>query len=278
MKQDIEIPFTDFGGKGSIIHFSHGNGMPPKSYSQLMELLQQNHQVIASHHRPIWKTNPKLEEVANWDALAEDLIYFLDSQIKEKVYGVGHSLGGVVTLLAAIKRPDLFKSIILIEPAMLPPHIVRLTGLTPSFFKKCIIPPVKKALNRPDTWESKQEAFDFHRTKRVFQKLSDDVLWDYIECGTEMNIDKKYTLRFSKEWEAHIIGKLPNVWPLLDKCSVPVLGIRGEESDTLLPSAWERWKRKAPKHQFVEIPKTGHLLPFEDPEVTAELVLQLTAA
>jgi len=182
-------------------------------------------------------------------------------------------MGAVATLIAAIKRPDLFKAIILIEPVIMPSFVVLILSLLPPFFKKRI-PIVKKALHRPDIWESKQEAFDFHRPKRVFQKLSDTALWDYIEYSTEINANKKYTLTYSKEWEAHCYTLLPNLWSLIDKCPVPVLGIRGEESDTLLPSVWQRWKKMASMYQFVEIPKTGHLVPFENPKVVAELVLR----
>ena len=270
------IPFTDFGGKGSIIHFSHANALPPKSYRQLIELLRQNHHVIASDHRPIWKSNQKLDDVVNWHVFADDLINFLDAEIKEPVYGAGHSMGAVATLLAAIKRPDLFKALILIEPVILPSHIVLLFSLLPAFLKRRI-PIIKKALHRPDTWESKQEAFDYHRSKKVFQKLTDDALWDYIECGTEIDANKKYTLTYSKQWEAHCYALFPNLWSLLDKCSVPILGIRGEESDALMPSAWQRWKRITPQHQFVEIPKTSHLLPLENPKVVSELILRLTS-
>ncbi len=131
-------------------------------------------------------------------------------------------------------------------------------------------------MDRLDTWDSKQDAFDFHRKKRVFQKISDEVLWDYIECGTEIDANKKYTLTYSKEWEVHCYTLLPNLWPVIDKCSVPVLGIRGGESDVLLPSAWQRWKRKTPQHRLVEIPETSHLLPFENPKAVTDLILKLT--
>lgn len=268
--------FTNFGGDGSVIHFSHGNGFPAKSYYDLIKRLLQNHQVIASHHRPLWKPETRLEELGSWHVLANDLNNFLDEEIKDKVYGIGHSMGAVATLLAAIKRPDLFKAIVLIEPVFMPSHIMLLFNLLPTSLKRKI-PIIKKASYRRDTWQTRQEAFDYHRTKGVFQKVSDEILWDYIECGTEINSDEKYTLTFSKAWEARCYILLLNVWSLLNKCLVPVLGVRGEQSDVLLPSAWERWKRVAPSHQLVEIPNTSHLLPFEDPKAVAQLVLDLTS-
>ena len=40
------------------------------------------------------------------------------------VIGVGHSLGGVLTLYAAIRRPDLFRALVFIDPVFLPPAVL----------------------------------------------------------------------------------------------------------------------------------------------------------
>lgn len=276
VRSDDKDRFTDFGGTGSVIHFSHGNGFPAKSYNDLIKLLLPNHQVIASHHRPLWKPETRPEELVSWHVLADDLIEFVDEDIKDRVYGIGHSMGAVATLLAAIKRPDLFKAIVLIEPVIMPSHIMLLFNLLPASLKRKV-PIIKKASYRRDTWQTRLEAFEYHRTKRAFQNVSDEILWDYIESGTEINSDGQYGLVFSKAWEVHCYTLLVNVWSQLNKCLMPVLGVRGERSDTLLPSAWERWKRVAANHQLIEVPSTSHLLPFEDPNAVAELVLELTS-
>lgn len=275
MKNDTDIGrFIDFGGKGSTVHFSHANGFHPQSYRKLFDLLQTDHRVVASLHRPIWNSAEKMEDVSSWHVLAEDLISFLDSRVNEKVHGAGHSLGAVITLLAAIKRPDLFKSVILIEPVFMPTRILLLFNSLPLFFKRKI-PIIKKALHRTDTWDSRTDAFEYHRSKRVFQGVDDDVLWDYINSGTKKNREHKFTLSYSKQWEVHCFLLLLNLWPLISKCSVPVLGIRGEHSDVLLPSAWQRWKELTPTNQFVEVPDSSHLLPFEKPEVVGNLIKSL---
>ena len=212
----------------------------------------------------------------NWEVFADDLITFLDANISEPVYGAGHSMGAIASLVAAVKRPDLFKALILIEPVILPEPIAIFFGLLPAFIKRRT-PIISKALNRPDSWSSQEEAFDFHRSKRVFRQLDDSTLWDYIKNGTEIGDDKKYTLTYSKEWEAHCYSLLPNAWSALDKCSVPVLGIRGGNSDVVWSASWRRWKRMCPGHQLVNIPETSHLLPLENPKVVADLILKLTS-
>lgn len=49
---------------------------------------------------------------------ADELIEDIEKKQNLPVIGVGHSTGGVVTLLAAVKRLDLFSKIILIDPVL----------------------------------------------------------------------------------------------------------------------------------------------------------------
>jgi pimeloyl-ACP methyl ester carboxylesterase len=110
----------NFNDNGLIIHFSHANGFHPQSYRKLLDLLSSDYKILTSLHRPLWSSETEIEEVSSWHVLADDMIQFLESNTNDKVYGVGHSLGAVVTLLAAVKRPDLFKSVFLLNPFLCP--------------------------------------------------------------------------------------------------------------------------------------------------------------
>jgi pimeloyl-ACP methyl ester carboxylesterase len=254
-----------------IIHFSHANGFHPQSYRKILDLLRPDYSVLTGLHRPLWDSKTQMEDVSSWQVFADDMIEFLESKALGKVCGVGHSMGAVATLLAAIKRPDLFNAVVLIEPVFMPLRIMLPFTIMPLFLRRKI-PFIQKAITRPDCWKSRDEAFVFHRKKRVFENVDDDVLWDYINSGTKETEDNSFTLNYSKAWEAHCYLNLSNTWPLINKCSVPVLGIKGESSDVLLPSSWQRWKKLTPSQQFVEVPGAGHLLPFEKPNEVAELI------
>jgi pimeloyl-ACP methyl ester carboxylesterase len=267
------IPFTDFGGDGDVLHFAHANGFPAKTYRQFLEPLTANYRIIAIDKRPLWKAPEKDGYQIKWESFADDLIQLLDSHSAKSIYGVGHSMGAVATLLASIKRPDLFKAIVLIDPVFLPTAYTLAMQLTPDRYKSKF-PFIRKALNRPDCWDTRQEAFDFHRDKRVFRRINDSVLWDYINEGTKETDDGKITLSYSKQWEAHCYASAPYIWDLLKECHVPVLGIRAGLSDTLLSVAWKRWKQYQPHHQFLEMPNVGHLVPFETPSELAKNIHQ----
>ena len=98
----MNIPNFDLGGTGEPLHFLHANGYPPACYQSLFELLQTRYRVIGMLLRPLWdNSNPK--EIEDWKPFSEDLLQFL-SQEPRPVIGVGHSIGAVVTLRAALPR------------------------------------------------------------------------------------------------------------------------------------------------------------------------------
>jgi pimeloyl-ACP methyl ester carboxylesterase len=266
------IPFEDHGGRGPALHFAHANAYPPGSYRRFLTLLAESFQVTAVHHRPLWPgSDPATLE--SWHDIANDLIAFFDQRKMAGAVGVGHSLGGVVTMMASLKRPELFRLLILIDPVFLPPPALELFSGPHGPFSAEEQPLVQGALKRRNEWPSRQAAFERFRAKGVFSRLSDEVLWDYVRHGTRETGDGRVELAYSAAWEARIYALPPtDVWHLIPQVSHPMLAIRGAESDTLLPEAWALWQQLQPQATFVEVADSGHLLPMERPEVVAGII------
>jgi pimeloyl-ACP methyl ester carboxylesterase len=110
----------DLGGTGPIVHLAHANGFPPGTYRPLAEILTgqpvdgsgRSYHVIALPSRPLWPGSLP-DSAPSWHPLADDLIRGLDDLGLSGIVGVGHSLGGVLTLWAAVRRPDLFRAVVL---------------------------------------------------------------------------------------------------------------------------------------------------------------------
>ena len=96
----------------SIIQFSHANGFPAKTYSVLFEHLK-DHTISVIDNLAENRVAPAI----NWHDLTEDVLESV-GKFKEPVIGVGHSLGAMLTLLAAAKKPDIFQTIILLDPPL----------------------------------------------------------------------------------------------------------------------------------------------------------------
>lgn len=265
-----EIPFVDFGGDGPLLHFAHANGYPPGCFRRFLAPLTEAYHVVAAEHRPLW-SDEEPEQLHTWHTIAADLILFFEQEGLRDVVGVGHSLGAVVTMIAAVERPALFSKLVLIEPIFLPPEVLRALSADPEAMAS--YPLVKRTRNRRNRWPDRQTAFEHFRAKSVFSRCNDDVLWDYVNHALVEMKDGRVGLRYRREWEARIYSHPPmNVWHLIPLVKHPTLGIRGSDSDALWRPAWEQWQALQPEAEFIEFDETGHLAPLEEPHRVAGVI------
>ena len=265
------IPFHDFGGHGPLIHFSHSNGYPPECFQRVINHLLPHFRVIAIRHRALWPGSEP-EELENWHLIADDLIRFFYQQGISNVIGMGHSSGAVATMYASLKRPDLFQSLILLDPVFLPQEVLTMVAANPGLRDE--MPLVKRTPKRRNRWPSRQAAYDQFRPKSVFKHWPDATLWDYVNCALEQDESGDVVLAYSREWETQLYRTMPlDVWDLVPQMTHPTLALRGAESDTLMPASWQLWQNLQPKAEFVQVAGTGHMLLMEQPEHVADIIL-----
>ena len=267
-----ELPKQTWGEAGDRppLYFAHANAYPPGSYSPIISALAEQQQVISYLQRPLWQPAPDPSSLHNWQQLADDVVRFFDQNQMKNVVAVGHSLGSVTAFMAARKRPDLIKALVMIEPVALPGLFCWMTRLLPSLVKSRVNI-IDKALNRPHQFDSLQSAFDFHRKTRAFKRLSDDNLWHYIRAAFR-SCEQGFCLAYPREWEARVYGTATAYRHHLLRSQLPVLALRGGHTTTIDEKFWRRW-RQNPNHQLVDFPDAGHLLPLEDPQgVLAEVL------
>lgn len=272
----MDIPYFDLGGAGTPLHFLHANGYPPDCYKPLFELLKTQYHVFGMHLRSLWKDS-KPEELRDWHPLSEDLLRFLASTAKPgPVIGVGHSIGAMVTLRAALRNPGKFRALVLIDPVLVVPrfmlswHIVRLLGLG-----ERLHPLIKGAKKRRRTFDDLGTVYRGYRTREVFRYMSDENLRIFVEGITKPKADGTYELVYSPEWEAQIYRTGMHdfdVWRDLPRLEVPTLIIRGMETDTFLEEAAMLVKRKQPKVQVETLEQSTHILPLERPQEVFEIM------
>lgn len=266
-------PYFDYGGDGQPLHFLHANGYPPACYKSFLELLQTQYHVFGMYLRPLWKdSNPN--GIRNWKPFSEDLLQFLMSQ-PEPVIGVGHSIGAIVTLRAALRDPSKFRALVLIDPVLFVPsfmtswHLARTLGLGDKLH-----PLIAGTKKRRRTFDDLETLFRGYRDRSIFRYMSDKNLRQHIE-GMTREIDGHYELVYSPEWEAQIYrtGMQDfDIWRDLPNLKVPTLFIRGAETDTFHQNAAKFVKRKQPKARVETLDKSTHLLPLERPQEVFEIM------
>ena len=200
----MDIPQFDYGGGGAPLHFLHANGYPPDCYKPLLELLQTQYHVFGMKLRPLWD-DAKIEDVKNWQPFSDDLLRLLTTGGLAPAIGVGHSIGGIVTLRAALRDPGKFSALVLLDPVLFMPsrliawNIARAIGLGQK-----IHPLIAGAKKRRRTFDNLETIFRGYRSRSIFRYMSDENLRIYIEGITKQKTDGGYELVYSPEWESHI--------------------------------------------------------------------------
>lgn len=271
----MNIPNFDFGGNGAPLHFLHANGYPPDCYKPLLQLLKTQHHVFGMTLRPLWDDS-KIEDIHDWHLLSDDLLRFLTTGGTGPAIGVGHSIGGIVTLRAALHDPGKFRALVLLDPVLFVPsflvmwNLIRTIGLGNKLH-----PMIAGAMKRRRTFDNLDMVFRGYRSRDVFKYMSDKSLRAYITGISKPKADGGFELAYSPEWESRIYltGLLDfDLWRDLPKLEVPTLIIRGAETDTFLEKTANLVKKKNPKIQIKTLEKSTHILPLERPQEVFDLM------
>jgi pimeloyl-ACP methyl ester carboxylesterase len=192
----------------------------------------------------------------------------MQSQKYKKVIGVGHSMGATLTLMAAFECPDRFSSIILIDPVILPPWIYHLWELIARLRLNNILHPlIPKTLRRRRIFPDKEEMFQNYRKKEIFKRLDNNALLAYVESMAKSLPDGQFELAYSPEWEAQIYATASQcgeqIWEKIPNLAIPLLIIRGQDSDTFWPQTARLIAKHLPDSIIQVISNAGHLVPLE---------------
>jgi pimeloyl-ACP methyl ester carboxylesterase len=264
----VSIPFLSMSKTGFPLHFLHANGYPPECYLPLLNRLSGHYHTEAMQQRPLWPDSHP-EEISNWKPLTDDFLCFLDQRQSGPSIAIGHSVGGIVALRAALRQPQRFRALVLIDPVLFPPIIIHFWQVICSLgLGYQLHPLVRAAKDRRHQFDDLHRLFNAYRRKPVFRYLGDPELRTYIE-GITCSSDQGYQLRYSVDWEMRIYATSVwpdmDIWNLLPCLKTPLLVIRGAETDTFWASTSRRLQRKATSTKVVSIPKATHLVPLEQP-------------
>jgi pimeloyl-ACP methyl ester carboxylesterase len=266
------IPYLDYGGRGETIHFAHANGYNPGCYRQLASHLVTDYHVLGMALRPLWAGSAPAG-LHRWHDMVPDLFAFFEQQNLPSLIGAGHSLGSVLTLMAAAEQPERFERLILIDPVFQSPEFLAQFWTASGQRTGADHPLAQIARRRRDRWPDRATAFTHLRPKPIFAGLSDDALSDYLDLGLRPDGDE-VTLAFSRDWEAWIYQRDPyEIWSLLPQVQPPMLIIYAEHSGIITADIVARIRNLRPQTELVMLPDCGHLLPMEKPAAVAEIML-----
>jgi pimeloyl-ACP methyl ester carboxylesterase len=253
-----------------IIHFSHANGFPATTYKTFFESLGKHYDIGFIDRLGHDEAYPVTE---NWKHLPTELINYIEANYDRPIIGLGHSLGGVVTYMAALQRPDLFKSILLLDaPVMsgIDSMVIRLSKIL-GFVDK--ITPAGRTLGRREVWPDRNTALEYFTNKGLFKNFDPRCLKDYINFGTQP-CDEGIKLRFDPATEIDIFRTLPhNVNSANKPLAMPAGLLWGADGSVLKDFQIAKMKYT---YGFKTRGVVGsHMFPQERPEGAVEDILSM---
>ena len=252
-----------------LIHFAHGNGFPSLCYKQFLDQLAVRFDMCyvdrIGH-------NPDYPVTENWHNLVEEVIVSIEQQANQKVIAIGHSLGGVLSLLAAIERPDLFKAVVLLDSPLIGPLKSSMVRLAKALGVIDRVTPAYRTKGRRTYWQDHDQLLRYLKTRDLFKTFTDECLNDYIAYGLDLKEDG-YHLKFDRHIEYQIYRTIPHVIPSFEgKLTVPAALLYGDRS-TVVDRLDVRYMRNRFHIKSFKT-KGTHLFPMEHPKSVAKQVIE----
>jgi 3-oxoadipate enol-lactonase len=250
---------TGPGSSGETIVFSHGLLWGTELFEPQIEALRGRYRCIAWDHRGQGKSAMDLDrECIGIELVWQDAVALLESLGTGPVHFCGLSMGGFVAMRMAARRPELVKSLILIETSSEPEPVENLKKY------RSLSRAVKLLGTSLSRWLIRSKVLPIMLGKTIIADKSraEDV--------------KRF---------AEIMGRRPDVWRAvngvieragiqieLGRVTAPTIVIVGEEDVATVPAKAERIAGAIPRAKLARIPRAGHSSTVEEPAaVTAAI-------
>jgi pimeloyl-ACP methyl ester carboxylesterase len=265
--------YLDLGGPpdAPLIHLAPANGFPPESYQPLAASLAPAFRVRGYRPRPLWPRS-RPHDLRSWHNLADDLLTDLAGIADGPVIGVGHSLGGILSLYCAVRQPARFRGLALIDPVIMPRSLLPLLWAMRRTGQQHRFPLAQGAARRRDRFASVEEARERLSGRGAFAAFTPEALDGYLRGALQPDPAGGLRLAWPREWEARIFAMVPiDTWDALQHLRVPLLIIRGTRSELMINSSWAALARRMPQARMVSI-AGGHMVPMEQPAAVAATI------
>lgn len=255
------------------IVFSHANGFPAGTYRQLFKAWREAGYRVEAIDK--FGHDPRYPVTSNWPRLRDQLIDFIDAEVGAQAFLVGHSLGGLLSLLVACRRPDLARGLVMLDSPVVTgwrAHSLRALKLSGLIHR---VSPGRVSAARRQEWPSRAAVAEHYGAKTLFARWDPRVLADYIATGTQRHSGKT-VLAFDRAIETHIYNTLPHHFGALlqrhpPRC--PVGFVAGWRSAEIRQGGMTAARRLAGERlRWID---GTHLFPMERPGETAEVVVEL---
>ncbi|AKQ70395.1 Menaquinone biosynthesis related protein, putative DHNA-CoA thioesterase [Myxococcus hansupus] len=245
-----ELYYEDSGGTGVPIVFSHGLLWSSRLFDPQVEALSGRYRCIAYDHRGQGQSAVPPVRVIDMETVYLDAVALIEQLGVGPCHFVGLSMGGFVGMRIAARRPDLLRSLVLMETSADPEPLLnvprytllnltaRLAGLRPVADPVMRIMFGRGFLNDPNRGEERARW-----RERLLGNRRD--IWRAVNGVIERR---------------GVANEVPHI-------RVPTLIVVGSEDTATVPAKAERLNRLIPGSRLVKLPRGGHSSTVEEPSL-----------
>jgi len=260
-----------------LVLFFHGNSFPASTYQVMLNELRRRGLQVNTLEKI--GHNPAYPVTSNWPHLVEEVHAFAQPLVDAHpgpVVLVGHSLGGMLSLMLAALYPELAHAVVMVDAPAVAGWQANLLHLSKKLSFAAKYSPGAVSKKRRHQWGSLDEVRQHFASKKNFARWHPQALEDYVQHGTqEVTVDGQLRreLSFSREIETLIYNTVPhNLERLIKrhplKCPVSLVAARHSREMKL---AGIEFTKRITKGRITIIDGT-HLVPMESPLATAAAV------
>lgn len=258
----------------SAIVFSHGNSFPASTYRVMLDSLRARGYQVSAIEK--YGHDPAYPVTDSWPHLVRQLADFAAARRQadgQAPWLVGHSLGGILSLMCAARHPELARGVVMLDSPVLGGWRAGAIGVAKHTPLMKRLSPSVVSRKRRHQWDDREAVFQHFRGKKLFAAWDEQVLHDYVNHGT-LDAEGTWQLAFDREVESRIYDTLPhNIGTLLRaqplKCPLAFIG--GLQSAEMKQVGGLENTARIAKGRVMMI-DGSHLFPMEKPLATAAAV------
>jgi pimeloyl-ACP methyl ester carboxylesterase len=263
-------------GRGEPVVLVHGSASDMRTWHHQLPAIGASHRAVA-YSRRYARPNDPIAEGADDPMLphVDDLVAFIEAIGAKPAHLIGHSWGGFVCLLAAIRYPEAVRRLVLMEPPVLslfvstPPRPIEL---------------VRMLVRRPRTAVAimKFGATAAEPAMKAYRRSDDEAGFEIFARGVLGSdaFERLSPERKSQAWDNVAVDKaqlLGEGFPPLSDGEVrgvtaPTLLLVGERSPAFFHRLTDRLEELLPNVERAEVPGASHIMHEDNPQAVNQLI------
>lgn len=180
-----------------------------------------------------------------------DLELFVASLRLDGFVLIGHSMGGINTIIYAARHPELVKALVVVD-------------ISPEINSGGIERMENERAGEPESFGSEEEAISY--MKKLETRHSDEFVRYQVKYALKQDDKGKLTFKYDKALRSTELRSPAWLWEYVSQVVCPTLLVHGTESDMLATEVAKTMGGNLAFGSVVDVEQAGHSVPGDNPQ------------